>query len=171
MLRGGRDLDGFLEWVKLAGALLGIGTASFIVFDRLYRDRPIFALHVRGQMGLAAGLDNEVYLRIKNVTDEDIVIDEISINPAHLTLSIDNEIRSLVSAMVSGFNQIVVGPLGERLLILITTVTEGSSSEFEEVCIMATWRGTRRPWPWKRHVRIRTSVAAIRKLRTATAAG
>jgi hypothetical protein len=115
-------------------------------------------------------MDNEVFLRIKNVTDEDIVIDEISISPAHLTLSVDHEIRSLVSAMVSEFNQIVVGPLGERLLILITAVTEGNSAELEDVSITATWRGTRRPLPWKRHVRIQTTVAAIKKLRTATTA-
>jgi hypothetical protein len=160
-------MDGFLEGVKLAGALLGIGTASFLVYDRLFRDRPIFALHVKGQ---ASRRENDVYLRIKNVTDEDIVIDDVSISPAHLALSVDGEIHSLVSAMIIEVHPIAIGPFGERLLILITRTTDGSAAEFDPVSIVATWRGTRRPWPWKRHVRIQTSVAAIRKLRSATAA-
>jgi hypothetical protein len=164
-------MDGFLEWVKLAGSLVGLATASFVVWDRVYRDRPIFALHVKSPpTGRAGGRENDVFLRIKNVSDEDIVVDDVSIGPAHLTLSVDNEIRSLVSAMVSEVHPIVVGPFGERLLILITTVVEGSPAELEPVSITATWRGTRRPWPWKRHVRIQTSVTEVRRLRSATAA-
>jgi hypothetical protein len=120
--------------VKLVGAVLGIGTASFIVFDRPYRDRPIFAIHVKAPAGMRTGRDNDVYVRIKNVADEDIVIDDISIAPAHLTLSVDGEIHSMVSAMINEFNQVVVGPLGERLLILIIRSTEGSPEELEPAC-------------------------------------
>lgn len=74
------------------GAILGIGTASFIVFDRLYRDRPIFAPHVKSPSGSVGGRENDVYLRIKNVTDEDIVIDDVAITQVPLT-----EERSAIS--------------------------------------------------------------------------
>jgi hypothetical protein len=34
-------MDGFMETVKLVGAILGIATAAFIVFDRLFRARAL----------------------------------------------------------------------------------------------------------------------------------
>jgi hypothetical protein len=161
-------MDGFVEAIKLVGAVLGIATAFFIVYDRLFRDRPIFSFQVRRPVGAASSVENDIYLRIKNVSDEDIVIDEISITPPHLTFSVDGEVRSIAEAIVRDFNQIVVGSLAERLLILIVTSND-QQSEYIPVTISATWRGTRRPWPWKRHVRIRTTVASIAKLKSATA--
>jgi hypothetical protein len=158
-------MDGFVEALKLVGAVIGIATASFIVYDRLFRDRPIFSLQASRPAGSASSVDNDIYLRIKNVSDEDIIIDEISISPPHLTFSVDGEVCSIAKAVLREFNQIVVGPLGERLLILIIT-----QSEHAPVTITATWRGTRRPWPWKRHVKIHTTVAFIAKLKSATAA-
>jgi hypothetical protein len=107
-------MDGFVETVKLVGAISGMATALFIVYDRLFRDRPIFALHAKHYV--ASGRENDVYLRIKNVTDEDIVIDEISITPPHFTLAVDTEFDSMVRAISAEFNPVVVGPLGERLV-------------------------------------------------------
>lgn len=125
------------------------------------------ALHRKHRMS-ANSVENDIYLRIKNVTDEDIVIDEISISPALLTFSVDGEVRSIAKAVIRDFNQIMVGPLAERLLILIRT-PNSQQSEDTPVTITATWRGTRRPWPWKRHVKIKTTIAFIELLKSATA--
>jgi hypothetical protein len=161
-------MKGFLEFIKLVGGIAGLGTALFTIYDRLYRDRPIFALHVNRPADSVVSRENDVYIRIKNPTDEDIIIDNISIVPGHLTLATGNDTHAIVRAMVSEFNLIVVRPYLERLLVLIVRLHEGNPAETENVTITATWRGTRRPWPWKRHVRIRTTVAQIRKLKSAT---
>jgi hypothetical protein len=42
-------MDWFLESVKLIGAVLGIATAAFIVFDRVFRNRPIFPKNSLGK--------------------------------------------------------------------------------------------------------------------------
>jgi uncharacterized phage-associated protein len=36
-----------LEVIKLVGALLGIAATAFIVYDRIFRGRPIFAVHAK----------------------------------------------------------------------------------------------------------------------------
>lgn len=40
-------MAGFVETVKLVGAIFAIATALFIFYDRLFRDRPIFALQAK----------------------------------------------------------------------------------------------------------------------------
>jgi hypothetical protein len=162
-------MGGFVEAVKLIGAILGIATASFIVYDRLFRDRPDFSFRVRRPVGAASSVENDIYVRIKNVSDEDIIIDEISISPALLTFSVDGEVRSIARAIIRDFNQIVVAPFAERLLILIPTPSRQQSEEQVSVTITATRRATRRPWPWKRRATIKTTLAIIGMLKSATA--
>lgn len=56
-----------LEVLKTIGAAGGIASSAFLIWDRLYRSRPIFALHVIA--GDAQG-SNYVYLRFKNAIDD-----------------------------------------------------------------------------------------------------
>jgi hypothetical protein len=65
MCQSDAGMDWFLESVKLIGAVLGIATAAFIVFDRVFRGRPIFALHAK----VRVPGDNDLFLRVKNVLD------------------------------------------------------------------------------------------------------
>ena len=156
----------FIETIKFIGSCLGIATALFIVFDRLYRDRPIFSLRVVSRQ---RGAENK--LRIKNTTDEDLVIDGISFDPKYFTLAVDDGIRSSIVSSIrrrGEFDPIVVGPRGERLLRLIFTENHQQGAS-DSVAVVATWNNTRRPWPWKRHVRIRTSLTSINLLKSALA--
>jgi hypothetical protein len=49
----------------------------FVIYDRVVRGRPIFVLHVAGRI---AG-ENRLFLRMKNVLDEDIVVEDWQITP------------------------------------------------------------------------------------------
>ena len=82
--------------IPSVGGILAIPTAIFIVYDRLVRGRPIFAIHADGKIGG----ENRLFLRVKNVLDEDIVIEDWQITPPLLSLSTDHSIRALVAARI-----------------------------------------------------------------------
>jgi hypothetical protein len=130
-----------LEGVKLIGSLLGIATASFIVYDRFIRSRLIVALHVKKP---ELRSENEVYLRIRNTVPEDIVVDAITIQPPFLTLAYDDDVQSMTNALIGSFNRIVVGPHDERLLLIVIRDRKDVSKS-APVAISVAWRATRRP--------------------------
>jgi hypothetical protein len=158
-------INAALEVVKLVGAIAGLASSAFLVWDRVYRSRPIFGLHI--VQGEAQG-SNYVYLRFKNVVDEDLIIDDIVATPPHLAPALDRELDSMVRAAAhAGFGLLTIGPLNERKLPLLFTRPRADEKENEPVKITATWRTTRRRWPWKRTATIVTSGAEVKRLQEA----
>ena len=157
-----RCMDWFLESVKLIGAVLGIATAAFIVFDRVFRGRPIFALHAK----VRAPNDNDLFLRIKNVLDEDVVIENWDVTPELVGLSKDDSVRAIIEAAAGNIQTAILPPLGELMLRLII-LGPATGREQEPIIISAQWNNTRRPWPFRRTLKIKTSVARLRALKGA----
>jgi hypothetical protein len=60
-----------IKLITLIGGILGIAATAFIVFDRLWRDRPIFALHPETRVHD----DNYLFLHVENVLHDDVVIE------------------------------------------------------------------------------------------------
>jgi len=156
-------MDTLVELIKLIGGILGIVTAVFIVWDRVLRGRPIFALQAEPRV---PG-DNYLFLRIKNVLDEDIVIENWRVTPSELVgLSTDVSVRAIVQARLGPIPLAIVPPLGELRLNLIETGLATAKKE-EQITISAAWNTTRHLWPFQRHVKIKTTVARLLDLKGA----
>jgi hypothetical protein len=155
-------MDYFIEAIKLLGGILGIATAAFIVFDRVVRGRPIFAVHAVPRV---AG-DNYLFLRIKNVLDEDVVIENWRITPPLLGLSTDTSVRAIAGAVLGTIPMAIVPPLGELKLALLI-LGAATNNKNQTVAISADWNTTRHPWLFTRHVKIRITVARVEELKGA----
>jgi hypothetical protein len=155
-------MDWFLESVKLIGAVLAIATAAFIVFDRVFRGRPIFALHAK----VRVPGDNDLFLRVKNVLDEDVVIENWDVSPKLVGLSTDQSMRAIVEAATGNISTAILPPLGELTLRLII-LGAATGRENVPITISAEWNNTRRPWPFRRTLKIKTTAARLHELKGA----
>jgi hypothetical protein len=153
-----------LQAFQLVGAVLGTASAAFIVYDRLVRGRPTFALHARPRS--PSSRDNYLYLRIVNVLDEDLVFENFRIVPPILGLSEDHSVRSIVDAQMQEVRTLVLPPRGSVTYPLII-LGAATGRDSEPVLISVEWRATRRPWPWKRTVCISTTVGELKLLQAA----
>jgi len=155
---------GALLILQAIGSALGALSAAFLVYDRVVRGRPIFALHV--EPGLAASSENYLHVRIVNGLDEALVVENFSIAPPIVGLAEDHGIRAITAAQIQNVRTLVLPPRGEAtyMLVILGAATDRDS---ERIVISAEWRTTRRPWPWKRTVRIRTTVAELKNLKAA----
>jgi hypothetical protein len=155
-------MDWFVEALKLIGGVLAIPTAAFIVYDRLVRNRPIFAIHAeRG-----APADNYLFLRIKNVLDKDIVIDNWNVTPPIVGLSTDHSIHAIVKAAIGKIPRAILPPTGSLTLLLII-LGDATDRDNDKITISAEWSSTRNPWPFRRRVKIKTTVAKLKEWKAA----
>lgn len=156
-------MDWFLEGVKLIGAVLAIATAAFIVFDRVFRGRPIFALHAK----VRVPGENDLFLRVKNVLDEDVVIENWDVSsPVLVGLSTDQSLRAIVEAAFGNIPTAILPPLGVLTLRLII-LGAATDRQNEPITISAEWNNTRRPWPFRRTLKIKTTAARLHELKDA----
>ncbi|MGD9846760.1 MAG: hypothetical protein AB7U47_15375 [Variibacter sp.] len=122
-----------LEIFEVIGAICGIAAIVFLIYDRDYRSRPTMHLHPG---------DYAIQLRIKNMIDEAIIVDEIVATPPVIGIA---EAKAAPAA-------ILVKPYEERFIRMTLF------REFEElgasavITVAATWRTTRTIWPRKRRI-------------------
>src|SRR5258707_12877015 len=102
-----RPMEKALQIFQFLGAILGTASAAFIIYDRLVRSRPIFALHAKPG---SSPSENYLYLRIVNELDEDLIVENFSIVPPILGLSEDHEVRSMVAAQLQEGRTLVLPP-------------------------------------------------------------
>ena len=76
-------LDSSIELVKFVGGLGGLPSSAFLVYDRIYRNRPSAFL---------IPADYKTNLRFRNVAAETVIIDEIIITPPMLTAARANDL-------------------------------------------------------------------------------
>jgi hypothetical protein len=108
-----------------------------------------------------------LFLRIKNVLDEDVVIESWRIKPNNVVgLSTDNSVRAIAVAALGQIPIAIIPPLGELKLALVI-LGGATGRENEPVTISAIWTATRRPWPFERSVKIRTTIARLNELKGA----
>lgn len=151
-----------VEFIKIAGGIAGLASAAFLIYDRLVRDRPIFAIHAKqGPPG-----DNPLFLRIHNSLDEDIVVENWRIKPPLVGLSTDNSLRGIVGAVVGEIPRAIIPPRGTLNLVLVI-LGAATNRDSEPVEISAEWASTRKPWLFRRHVKIKTTVAKLKQWKEA----
>jgi hypothetical protein len=131
-----------LEFFLVAGSLCGLGSAMVLIYERAIRTQPIIHLHPG---------DYAVQLRIKNVTDEAVLIDEITVSPAVFGWT----------PAAGASPTVVIKPLEEILLRMMLFRDFEKLAEKALVTITISWRTTRRPWPFKRTVSTRIAAADV----------
>jgi hypothetical protein len=130
---------GALQLLQAIGSALGALSAPFIVYDRAVRGQPIFALHTEpGSPG-----DNYLYVRLVNVLDEALVIENFRIEPAIVGLSEDHEPRSLLTAQFKDIRSLVLPPRASATYVLII-LGAATGRDPEGIVISAEWRRTQR---------------------------
>lgn len=131
-----------IETLELFGAVCGIAAIAFLIYDRDFRRRPMMHLHPG---------DYAIQLRIKNLIDEAIIVDEIVATPPVIGVA------ETKAAPMS----ILVKPFEERLVRMTLF------REFEElgapalIRIKANWRTTRTTWPYTRQVSMRITAKDV----------
>ena len=155
---------GAVQILQAIGSALGALSAAFLVYDRAVRGRPIFGLHA--EPGLAASSENYLYVRIVNVLDEDLVFENFSIAPPIVGLAEGHDVREITAAQIQKVRTLVLPPRREATYVLVI-LGAATGRDSERIVISAEWRATRRPWPGKRTVRIRTTVAELKNLKAA----
>ena len=161
-------LDSIIELVKFVGGLGGLASATFLVYDRIFRYRPSAFL---------IPVEYKTSVRFKNVAAE------IIITPPMLTIARANDLvtrneeRAAVMYPTMEDNKrlegiyIVIKPMEERTFALHRFADFESADEKTVIAIRCRWRNTRKPFPIPRYVRVTTTVKEVRNLREASLAG
>jgi hypothetical protein len=145
-----------VEWVKLVGGLGGLASSGFLIYDRIWRLRPI--VYLQPQKG-------SVYLCVRNVANETLVIDRIDVSPKVFVISMrgnKDDFRSRLDASVDAMFETetdgesrtfsVLDPQEERSFQLNALKECDALKSDDTIRIRCVWRTTRRPWPIRRTV-------------------
>ena len=153
-----------MEAFKTVGAAGGLVSSAYFLYDRIVKIRPDAFLS-RGEY------PGQLDITVKNVSNESIILDQISASPNIIGLAEGDGIRAIVEAVhrrgddVAKSSRpvfIVLKPLEEFQLKLVTFDKFEKMKAEQKVIIRLSWRTTRFRLPFRRKVRIRTSVSDIR---------
>jgi hypothetical protein len=144
-------------WHILAaiGAALGIVNTGFLVFDRLFRHRPIVSISA-----VQGGGHARPVLRVKNVAPFDIVIERFVVEPEHLGISASQEIRAIIEGIIGADVPILLEPLQQRQLAIIVQ-DRANLRQDEQIKITIEWRRGVSTWLRQCPIIVRTSLADI----------
>jgi len=85
-----------LEIFQTLGALVGLGTGAFTLYDRLLRYRPFVSIYAALE-----GANAWPYLRATNAAPFDIFVSKIEIEPPLIGLSQQTTVRAMVDVMTN----------------------------------------------------------------------
>jgi hypothetical protein len=150
-----------------------LASSAFLVYDRIFRYRPAAFLFPA---------NFKTNLRLKNVSAETIIIDEIVIKPPMLTIARANDLVTVNEERAAVWYPnmedkrpegiyVVIKPEEERTFALHRFADFENAEGHKNITIRCRWRNTRKSFPMPRYVRIKTTVKEIRDLREASLAG
>ena len=119
------------------GAGLAILNTAFLIFDRLFRYRPIVS--VTAERGMGGGGHAVPTLRLKNVAPFDVVVERFTVKPPHLAVSANTEIRGILDAVTRTDVPILLGPEEERHLVVVVRDRANLRAN-EAIVITVEWR-------------------------------
>jgi hypothetical protein len=163
---GKREMSDFIEVFKVVGAAGGLISACFLLYDRLMRIRPEAFLSKGEYPG-------HLNITVRNVSNESIILDEIGVSPNILGAAEGDGVHAIVEAIhrrgddVAESSRdvfIVLKPLEELRLKVVTFDKFIQAAAGQKVVVRLSWRTTRDRMPFKRNIKIRTSVADIQAM-------
>jgi hypothetical protein len=125
------------------GALVGLCTGAFTLWDRLTRGRPVAWLTYVAREGTGPNFTElSPKLMISNLTDFSIFILKISVTPDVYFLPKDFAIRSLVTSQTENPQYISVGPKASFELLISSRVKDGMPLDLQKQKVSFTidWR-------------------------------
>jgi hypothetical protein len=146
------------HWFTGFGACLAVLNTLFLIFDRIFRYRPIISITAKPSM--SGGVDANPYLRVKNIAPFDIVIERFLVEPPHCNVSANSEIRGIYDAITGTDVPILLGPKQERELVLIIRDRPKIRSD-QTIKITIEWRRGQATWLRQCPVWIKTSLDDI----------
>jgi hypothetical protein len=157
--------DFLIEAVKLLGGVAGLGSAAFLVYDRLLRNRPALSLERR-----PVGAEAHACLRILNPADEEVLITIVECQPKGLigvarNSSVEGAIRAAVQEPPTNLH-LAPGAHASLPLVLLSSAQDQPHTP---VKIIVRWRWMHRAWPPQRHSSLRTTRRDVKLIETARA--
>jgi hypothetical protein len=158
------------ELLKTIGALSGLATALFTLFDRFLRFQPLVS--VTAQLGLTSSNATPL-LRIRNVAPFDILVEKIEIEPTLIGLSQQQTIRAMVDVLTGDRITVLLGPSDEQLLyIILLDPSPRHLDASTRIKITVWWRRSETLWLRPAPTWIHTSLVDIdERTRAAVRAG
>ena len=169
-------LGELFDGLKSVGSIVGLLSGGFLVYDRMIRSRPVVYLGVS---------EYKADLRIKNATDQTIIINEIVATPSCIQVARANDLITTNEERQVAFypttagkndprfegNFIFLKPQEERKFALHRFGDFEQAKDDDKVVIRCRWENTRRPWFTARYVTVRTTIGRVRKLIDVAATG
>jgi hypothetical protein len=142
------------------GALVGLLTGIFTLWDRYARGRPIAYL--------ASGTD-DVLLRISNPSDYSIFILSAELTPNVYFLSRGQDIRTIIEDQLSGITYWPIEPKGTAEFVIADRFEGGRKLSLtdQRVRFSVSWRRGSTTWLPQIPVNVRIKTSTINKIRDA----
>ena len=138
------------DLITKIGAIVGLATGIFTVWDRLLRARPIAYVHIRGPKGTPYR-----YVRIANtdkadiqVTKADIQVTDVKCWPRVFAAAKDHSIRSIAEAAIGRAPLALIAP-GEDwdFTLIIPSGIDFDALKDRTLLVLAIfWRRSSSPW-------------------------
>jgi hypothetical protein len=152
----------FFEAIKSVGAIVGLITGGFIVFDRMIRNRPYLSFRPR------EATQSSIDLLFHNTSDEGLIVEKVRVNPAITCVAFGDDLKSTVAAAATPHFEddrtAYVGPRSSVALPLVSFSDWDAASDTSKITITIHWRtsSSRRMWAWP--ISISRTVGEIKKL-------
>jgi hypothetical protein len=157
-----------LEAITVFGAIVGLATGAFTVWDRWARGRPL--AWVTATMRFAG--NPEEYLCIKNSGHSDVFIMGVHVlpkNPQIYGVAKDHSVRAISSSFHGNVN--VLLPAGKEQYLPIIEVPKNLDAPIDtarrRVCFLIYWRKTSSTWLPQLPVWVVTSTDDIQRIAAA----
>jgi hypothetical protein len=138
------------------GALVGLATGIFTVWDRWVRWRPIAYI-----IATTAGSN---YIRIKNLGPVDVVIRSIRSHPSMFKVAKDHEVDAIYRGVIDQMPPAVIGAQSERDFLFFTHPTLPDDAPIRTVWFFVNWRKASATWLPQVPVFLITTTSAIRNM-------
>jgi len=160
-----------IEFIKTAGAIAGLASAAFLIWDRLVRGRP------RAELS-ATGAPADPCIRIVNPGPTGLLIRSVRVLPAGIYAVAKNRDIKLIMAAVGDktveganvLNIVLLRPGQEHDLAIIDRRKDEDARKniSRRVCFCINWRKNSSTWLPQLPVFIFTSIAGIQRIVAAT---
>jgi hypothetical protein len=151
-----------LEVIKILGSIVGLLTGGFIVYDRFLRFRPVIWLRPM--------TFRRIELHVRNLADEDLLVEEIGVRPPSVTVAVGSEVGDTVRAAAGQPFSIIIPAKADMGFPIVTRPEFDTLPDETRLSFKLRWSLASSRWIWQKPVVLRVSRGQFRRLNDATPA-
>lgn len=153
-------MEKFIAGITFIGSMVGLATGLFVLFDRLFKGRPVAYFTVRGE-----GEQKEAVVSINNIGQHDIVILSVKCDPQVYFFVKEVETRDLIKGAMGEVPSFILAHGKERDLYFAAFIENGVAKDLkpQKISIRIDWRPGNSTWLWQYPVIVRTDTNTVRK--------